>query len=201
MLVSTKHGIMIKPLNFGPIHLKNFVPDVLWFVHMQHCYLKLCCGVFIRYSCLLATVSKSHDWLVVLLSLILTINMSTDVWSCLFFLLFISVSLSFTWCELGVNLLGYWQLTMINNSHESFLLVNNLSHCRMMNSKVFGNGLITLSRWMGSNKGFSKTFSFIILLTHTWILQTSKLPKRVYRSVHTCWWFIKCIWLTATSCY
>ncbi|MEE6522716.1 hypothetical protein FKM82_021325 [Ascaphus truei] len=44
----------------------------------------------------------------------------------------------------------------IGNCLECFPLLNNLSHCRMMDFKLFGNGLITPPRLMGSNNCFSK---------------------------------------------
>jgi len=39
---------------------------------------------------------------------------------------------------------------------ECFLPLNNLSHCMMMDTKLFGNGLITLLGLVGSNNCFSK---------------------------------------------
>jgi len=39
-------------------------------------------------------------------------------------------------------------LAKIGKFFKCFSLVNNLPHCRMMNFNVFGNGLVTLPRFM-----------------------------------------------------
>ena len=50
-----------------------------------------------------------------------------------------------------------WTFTheKIGNCFECFSLVNNLSHCRMMEFTLFGNGLTTLPKLMGNNNCFS----------------------------------------------
>lgn len=67
----------------------------------------------------------------------------------------------------------------IGSCPECFLLVNNLSDSRMINFRLIRNALITLETLMGSNNCFFKIpYSFLLcILTHTWMLQTSKLFK------------------------
>lgn len=45
---------------------------------------------------------------------------------------------------------------------------NNLSHCKMMDRRLFGNGLITILRLTGNNSCFSRDdiFPFGVVLTH-----------------------------------
>lgn len=63
--------------------------------------------------------------------------------------------------------------------------VNNVFHFRMMDFKLFGNGLITLPRLMGTNNCFSKIIAEVELnlwsvLTHTIVLQTRKTHTQKY---------------------
>ena len=58
------------------------------------------------------------------------------------------------------------------NCLECFPLVNDLSYCRRLNSKLLGNGFITLSRLMCGNNCFSETIADVFpswhcVLTHT----------------------------------
>lgn len=48
------------------------------------------------------------------------------------------------------------------NCLEGFPLVNNLSHCRMMDLKLPGNSLINHLMMMGSNSCFSKTIAAVV---------------------------------------
>ena len=54
----------------------------------------------------------------------------------------------------------------IGNCPECFSLVNNLSLCRMMDSKLFGNDLITLPRLVGGNNCFSKIITDVFSPRH-----------------------------------
>ena len=54
---------------------------------------------------------------------------------------------------------------------ECVLHVNNISHCRITDSKLFVDDHITLPRWLGSSNCFQRSLlmSFLlgIVLTHT----------------------------------
>ena len=87
---------------------------------------------------------------------------------------------------------------------KCFPLASNLSQYRMMDFKLDGNDLITLPRLMGSNSCFSKiivdVFSpWIQVLIHTWMLQTSKLPKPLKSWSHS-HLIIKWTWVTDQMC-
>lgn len=67
----------------------------------------------------------------------------------------------------------------IGSCLKCFPPVNNLSQCRLMDFKLFGNVLLTLPRLTGSNNCFSITdiFPLGIVLTLTRMLKPCKLAK------------------------
>lgn len=74
--------------------------------------------------------------------------LSLKVFVCLF-----SVSLSISWSDHWVNLLGLRLLGKAGKGLKRFPLRNNLSNCKMIDFKLFGNQLPTL---IGSNNCISK---------------------------------------------
>lgn len=52
------------------------------------------------------------------------------------------------------------------SSLVGFLLVNNLSDCRTLNSALFRKGFIILSRWMCSSSCFSKAATYVVPSWH-----------------------------------
>lgn len=63
-----------------------------------------------------------------------------------------------------------------SNYHKYFPL-RNLSHCEMLNSKVFGQGFITLSRLTCRYDRFSKTAAYVIPSKHWYYTKVHKLAK------------------------
>ena len=77
---------------------------------------------------------------------VMDFNMLSDtcsIWDVLFF-----SSLSILQSDLGSKLAWMFSPGKISTCLEGFLLINNLSLCRMLSSKLFGNGFISLSRLM-----------------------------------------------------
>lgn len=72
-----------------------------------------------------------------------------------------------------------WNNHLRENCFKGFPFVNNLFHCKTLNSILIGN-LIILFTLMCSNDCFSKTIVHVplgIVLTYTQMLQTSELLK------------------------
>jgi len=95
---------------------------------------------------------------------------------------FLAVSLSIAQFDIGGELAGTSTPLKINNCPECFPLVNNLCRCRMVDSWLFANYLITPLRLLGSNSCFSKIIADVFppwhcVNTHLNMLQASKLTK------------------------
>ena len=97
------------------------------------------------------------------------------------------VSLNIACSDLGVNLLEH---PLLRRFVKGFPHGNNHSYCRMLKYRLFGNGFITFPDWcatvIASVRPLIMSFPHCILLTHTWMLQTNKLPN----CLHTCRWSI-----------
>lgn len=94
-------------------------------------------------------------------------------------------SLGIAWYDLGVNSQWMCFSGKIGKCPESFPLVNNLPYYRIMDLKLFGNGLRTLPRLTSSYNCFSKVAAEVI----NWSTPNDQL--------------IKCIWPAAltSDCY
>lgn len=59
---------------------------------------------------------------------------------------------------LGVEFAGIFTPEKIGDRFECFPVVNNCSHCKMMDFRLFGNDPITFPRSMGSRSYFFNSF-------------------------------------------
>jgi len=106
------------------------------------------------------------------------------------------------WCTLAGTSTP-WKIG--NCQWQCFPFVDDLSHCGMMDSKLFGNGPITLPRWMGNHQCSSKIIddvfpSWHCVNTH---LDAPDLPKvSAFTEVLTPAnnHLIKCVWLAVPGC-
>ena len=86
-----------------------------------------------------------------------------------------------------------------------FPFVNNLSHCRIMGSKLFGNCLISLPRLTGSNNCFFDHFWWISSFCAVLTFLNAPHQQTPYTFIESFTLandqFIKCILLAVHDCY
>jgi len=164
---------MIKHLHFGLVCPKDIFPEVLWFDQMQLC--KLCSHVLFRFrGKKLSPMSTLPNMLTHLFLIVLPWTLTRCV-DCIIY------SLA---SDIWVNLLGR-PLLKTGNCLECFTLVNNLPQRRIMVFKMFGFDSLGID----SLRSLLMSFLLGIVLTHTWMLQTSKPPNRL------CIYLIGSAWL------